>query len=133
MYQLCVLLLKFIRRYCIHRCGDSWYNLWRDMIGDANCFVYRSPLPEVEPPAISTEELLEMSLRIASTAGLLHAVVAADKPNLFHIEDACSHLGSHLEWFHELLDQLQVERPRQRRITQLAELYDKYRHALVPA
>lgn len=126
MYQLCVLLLKFVRRYCVRRCGDSWYNLWRDMIGDARCFPKPSSPPEVEPPVVTTEKLLDVSLRIASTAGLLHTVVATDKPNLFDIEDACGHLCDHIEWFQDLLNQLPVERPTLRRFTSLSDLYNKY-------
>jgi hypothetical protein len=37
MYRICIWLLIIVRRYCQHQCGDSWHNLWCDLIGDAGC------------------------------------------------------------------------------------------------
>lgn len=131
MYQLCVILLKIVRRYCVHCCGDSWHNLWRDLVGDARC--YPPPKPDIEPmtpPEITSDLLLEQALKIASLGQLLHSALAVQNVNLYDIEDVQSYLAMQMEWFGELIDQLQIERPLKRRVTKLSALYDKYRHNL---
>lgn len=129
MYQICVILLKFVRRYCVRRCGESWYNLWADLIGDAGCQKPPRPQP-VAPEVPDTIGLQETALMLASNAQLLTTILAAEHVNLFDVEDACGYLGRQLEWFHEQLDQLPVGRPMRRNIRTLGALYDQYRHKL---
>ena len=129
MYQICVILLKIVRRYCVYHCGESWYNLWADLIGDAGCQKPPRPQP-VAPEVPDTITLQETAFKLASNALLLTTVLAADHVNLFDVEDTCRYLERQLEWFHEQLDQLPVERPMRRNIRTLGALYDQYRHNL---
>lgn len=124
MYQICMLLLKFVRRYCVHCCGDSWHNLWHDIVSDAQCLP--APPPVVQPPAFSAEAFLERSLKIISVAELLHAALTVAEPDLFDIEDIKEYLDMHLELFGASLDQLDIERPASRPITRLLDLYNEY-------
>jgi hypothetical protein len=127
MYQICVILLKIVRRYCVYHCGESWHNLWADLIGDAGCQKPSRPQPTA-PEVLDTITLQETALKLASNAQLLTTVLAADHVNLFDVEDTCGYLSRRLEWFQEQLDQLPVDRPLRRNIRTFGALYDQYRH-----
>lgn len=137
MYRFYVWLLRRVRAYCVHQCGDSWFNLWQDMADDAEC--YRPPastslevthtFPAIELKAAIPERMLERVNMIAADADLLRRVTVHEPTSIFDVEDACRSLCTGIDAFQEMLDQLPGDgRPNPRRVTPLSELYDKYRH-----